>query len=160
MDTVEEHAGAGIRSQVMRFAAVGGLGFLLDAGVFNLLRVTVLAPSTFHQGPLLAKVISTAVAIMANWLGNRYWTFSGQRNASTAREALEFVAVSLLGMLVAVACLAVSRYVLGLTSLLADNVSSNGIGLLLGSSVRFALYRYWVYGPHRGPRRRVSAALR
>jgi len=36
--------------------------------------------------------------------------------------------------------------VLGFTSLLADNISANVIGLGLGTAVRFVLYRYWVWG--------------
>jgi hypothetical protein len=31
----------------------------------------------------------------------------------------------------------------------ADTVSANVIGLVLGSVVRFVLYRYWVYSPTR-----------
>jgi putative flippase GtrA len=39
--------------------------------------------------------------------------------------------------------------VLNLTSLLADNISGNIIGLGLGTIVRFVLYRYWVWSPRR-----------
>ena len=39
---------------------------------------------------------------------------------------------------------------LGFTSLLADNISSNVIGLGLGTLFRFTFYRMWVFAPHRG----------
>jgi putative flippase GtrA len=52
-------------------------------------------------------------------------------------------------MLIGLACLAVSHYVLGLTSPLADNVSSNVVGLALGTTFRFTLYRAWVFHPAR-----------
>ena len=42
-----------------------------------------------------------------------------------------------LGMLIALACLAVSHYVLGFHSALADNISANVIGLGLAMVFRF-----------------------
>jgi putative flippase GtrA len=140
---------ASLGVQIARFGLVGGLGFAVDLAVFNLLRATVLHPDALEAGPLLAKVASTVVAIAVNWIGNRYWTFGDQRTTRRGREALEFLAVSLLGMVIGLACLYVSHYVLGLTSPLADNVSANVIGLGLGSAVRFVLYRQWVYSPAR-----------
>jgi putative flippase GtrA len=138
-----------LANQLLAFALVGGVGFVLDFAVFNFLRLTLLAPEVHHEGPILAKTISTAVAIAANWAGNRYWTFGPHRRSDSGAEAIEFLAVSLLGMGVGLGCLWVSHYMLGFTSLLADNISSNVVGLLLGSVVRFALYRHWVYHPER-----------
>ena len=69
-----------------------------------------------------------------------------------AREGVEFVIVSLGGMVISLGCLAVSHYVLGFTSALADNVSGNVIGLLLGTAFRFWLYKVWVYHPERTDR--------
>ena len=48
-------------------------------------------------------------------------------------------------MAIAVGCLYVSHYVLGFTSLLADNVATNGVGLVLGTAFRFTFYRLWVF---------------
>jgi putative flippase GtrA len=50
---------------------------------------------------------------------------------------------------IGLACLWFSHYVLGFTSVIADNISSNVIGLGLGSVFRFTLYRYWVFSPNR-----------
>jgi putative flippase GtrA len=144
----------GLWAQLTKFALVGGVGFVVDVGVFNLLRFTVLDPAVIHTGPLIAKAISTVLAIIANWIGNRYWTFGPHRSTRSATEGIEFLLVSILGMLVGLACLWVSHYLLDLTSPLADNISTNVIGLILGSIVRFALYRHWVYHP--GRRNRVS----
>ncbi|MBF4617305.1 GtrA family protein [Clavibacter sp. VKM Ac-2873] len=140
---------ASLGVQLAQFGVVGGAGFVVDLAVFNLLRATVLHPDAVEAGPLLAKVASTVVAIAVNWVGNRYWTFGTQRTTRRGREALEFLAVSVVGMAIGLACLFVSHYVLGLTSPLADNVSANVVGLGLGSAVRFVLYRQWVYSPAR-----------
>jgi putative flippase GtrA len=138
--------------QLTKFALVGGVGFVVDTVTFTLLRLTPL----FEHSPLKAGIISTILAIGTNWIGNRYWTFGPHRSTRGAKEAIEFVAVSLLGMLVALGCLAFSHYVLDLRTVLADNISKSGVGLVLGSIIRFALYRYWVYHPARG--NRVPAA--
>jgi len=84
-----------------------------------------------------------------NWVGNRLWTFSANRQDRTVREGLEFFAVSIAGMGIGLGCLWVSHYVLGYTSVLADNISGNVIGLALGAVFRFSLYRWWVFAPHR-----------
>lgn len=136
-------------AQVGKFGAVGLVGFAVDVATFNLLRATVFEPHIVHAGPLYAKVVSTVLAILTNWLGNRYWTFSSNRRSRTSREALEFFAVSIAGMGIGLVCLWFSHYVLGQTSVLADNISSNVVGLALGSVFRFVLYRYWVYAPSR-----------
>ena len=145
--------GSGTRAlatQVARFGVVGGFGFVLDVGLFNVLLLTVLAPEHVHGGPVIAKTVSTLVAILANWLGNRYWTFAAERSDRGVREGVEFLVASIVGMAVGVGCLWFSHYVLHLTTVLEDNVASNVIGVLLGSAVRFWLYRSWVYRPDRG----------
>lgn len=142
-------------SQLGKFGAVGLVGFVVDVTVFNLLRTTVLDSNLVHAGPLYAKIVSTVLAIAVNWIGNRFWTFGRNRQQHTLREGVEFFAVSLVGMAIGLACLWFTHYVLGYTSVLADNLSSNVIGLGLGTVFRFALYRYWVFAPGRA----VSASL-
>ncbi len=137
-------------SQFARFGVVGFVGLVIDLGVFNLLRATVFAPENLHEGPVLAKVVSTGLAIIANWVGNRYWTFREHRGRQLWREFAEFLVVSLGGMAIGLACLWISHYVLGFTSILADNISGNVIGLALGTAFRFTLYKTWVFAPHRG----------
>ncbi|TFD22854.1 GtrA family protein [Cryobacterium sp. TMT2-23] len=146
-------------SQVAKFGAVGLVGFVVDITVFNLLRASIFSPDLVHAGPLYAKIVSTMLAIVANWIGNRYWTFGASRQSKTMREGAEFFAVSLAGMGIGLACLWVSHYLLGYTSVLADNISSNVVGLFLGSVFRFVLYRYWVFSPVRQAGRGAATAL-
>lgn len=137
-------------AQFTRFGVVGLVGLAIDIALFNLLRLTIFSPELVAEGPLLAKVCSTGVAIVANWIGNRFWTFRAHRGRQLWREFAEFVTVSLGGMAIGVLCLWVSHYVLGFTSVLADNVASNVVGLALGTAFRFTLYRLWVFAPRRG----------
>ncbi len=136
-------------AQLVRFGLVGAVGFVIDVGVFNILRASLFSPDTVPHGPILAKVTSTVLAIIANWIGNRYWTFGDRRRPHLLREGLEFALVSGGGLLIGVACLWISHYLLGLTSLLADNISTNVIGLILGTIFRFWLYRVWVFSDER-----------
>jgi putative flippase GtrA len=147
-------------AQLARFGVVGLIGFVVDVGVFNLLRATVLEPSVLHEGPIIAKVISTCIAIVVNYIGNRYWTFGATKRDQVVREGVEFVIVSLGGMLITLACLWISHYALGFTSVLADNISGNIIGLGLGTIFRFAFYRSWVFHPSRSmPLRPAESAV-
>jgi putative flippase GtrA len=136
--------------QFTRFGVVGALGFVIDFGVFNVLINTVLRSEEVHEGPLVAKFISTTLAIIFNWMGNRQWTFRAHRGRQLLREGIEFGVVSLGGMLIGLGCLWLSHYAFHFTSVLADNLSSNVVGLGLGTLFRFTFYRLWVFAPHRG----------
>jgi len=131
--------------QLTRFGLVGLVGLVIDVAIFNLLIFTVLSADSLHEGPIIAKLISTSFAIVANWLGNRHWTFRAVRRPQWWREGLEFAVASLIGMGVSLGCLWVSHYALGFTSPLADNIATNVVGLGLGTAVRFTLYRLWVF---------------
>jgi putative flippase GtrA len=133
----------------LKFGVIGLAGYAIDVVVFNALRLGATGTGHFWQGPIGAKIISVALSTLATWFGNRYWTFREHRRKNFALELAEFTVVSVGGLGVGLLCLWISHYVLGFTSLLADNISSNVIGLALGTAFRFLLYRFWVYGHHR-----------
>jgi putative flippase GtrA len=139
-------------AQFAKFGVVGGLGVLVNLAVFNLLLFTVFDAKRIHEGPLLANIVATIVAIVFNWAGNRYWAFREHRGKQIVREGVEFGVVSLGGLLIGLGCLWVSHYLLGFDSKLADNIASNVVGLALGTVFRFALYRLWVFRPRRDER--------
>ncbi len=133
----------------LKFGVVGLVGYFTDVFVFNALRLGALGDGHFWQGPLGAKIISVTLSTLVTWFGNRYWTFREHRRRNFLLELAEFSVVSVGGLLISLLCLWVSHYVLGFTSLLADNISTNVIGLFLATAFRFLLYRFWVYGHHR-----------
>jgi putative flippase GtrA len=139
----------GLARYAVKFGVVGLIGFGIDVALFNALRLGVFGTEHWLQSPIGAKFVSVSAAIVFNWVGNRYWTFREHRRKNFLLELGEYVVVSLGGMAIALACLGISHYVLGFTSILADNLSSNVVGLALGTVFRFALYRFWVYGHHR-----------
>lgn len=138
-----------IARELVQFGMVGGVGFVVQVSVFNVLRATVFSPTVIHNGPIYAMLVSTLLAIVVNWLGNRYWTFRSKRQTRILRESVEFFAVSVVGMTIGLGCLWFSHYVLGFRSVFADNLSGNVIGLVLGAAFRFVLYRFWVFNANR-----------
>ena len=126
--------------QFVSFAMIGGMAFVVDIGVYNILRASIL-----DDKPIGAKVISVAVATLASWLGNRALTFRSTRDSSVMREGVLFAVMNLIGLAIAAACLYVSHYILGFPSQLADNLAGNGIGLILGMAFRFFAYRFIVF---------------
>lgn len=133
----------------LKFGVVGLVCFVIDVGIFNLLRSGVVGTDHFFAGPVGAKIASAVISTVIAWLANRFWTFRRRRRSDVAVEFLEFGAVGAIGIGIGVACVAVSHYVLGFTSLLADNIAANVVGLVLGTSFRFLMYRYWVFGSNR-----------
>ena len=141
-------AWTGFLAYLVKFGVVGLIGLVIDVALFNALRLGALGDGWVSTA-IGAKTVSTSVAIICNWIGNRYWTFRRHRRKNYVREFAEYLVVSLGGMLISLACLWISHHLLGFTSLLADNLSTNVIGLALGTAFRFVLYRYWVFGHHR-----------
>jgi len=133
----------------LKFGVVGLAGYVVDVGIFNLLRLGVFGEGHFAQGLIGAKIISVTIATLVTWFGNRYWTFREHRRKNYLLELFEFATVSVGGLLIGLACLWILHYVLGYQSLLADNISTNVVGLFLATTFRFLLYRFWVYGHHR-----------
>ena len=127
-------------AEVARFGTVGAVAFVIDIGLFNILRATLLADS-----PLTAKGISAIVATGFAYLANRHWTYRDRARTGYRRETLMFFATNAVALLIAWACLATTHYLLGLDSQLADNISGNVIGVALGTLFRFWVYRTWVF---------------
>lgn len=130
--------------EAAKFGVVGGIGFVVDVGTFNVLRFAG-NPGVLEHKPLTAKAISVAVATLVTYFGNRHWTWRDRARTGAHREVFLFFVLNAIGMAIAVGCLAFSHYVLDLRSVVADNVSANIIGLALGMVFRFWSYRTFVF---------------
>lgn len=135
-----------LAAEIAKFGTVGIIAYVVDVGLFNLL-VFGGGHGVLHDKPLTAKSISTIVAMAVSYLGNRQWTFRARGTHGFLRESAMFVAVNIVALAITLLPLALSRYVLGLTGPLADNIAANLLGVGLGTLFRFWAYRSWVF-PH------------
>jgi putative flippase GtrA len=125
---------------------VGAFGLVVDIGGYNAL-VHLGGDGWLGEQPLIAKTVSLIAGTSVAYVGNRFWTYRDRPRGRLAREYTLYLALSGIALGIALGCLAVSRYVLGLTSPMADNVAANGVGLALGSLFRFLTYRRFVFRP-------------
>ncbi len=136
---------AGLLRRGGAFLLVGGVAFVVDATVYNLLVFWVTGTGPLFHAPVIAKVIAIVIATIVTYVGNRFWTF-GHRNVPRrfSRYVL-FVGINVVAALLQLGCLAFSRYVLGLDSPLADNISGTIVGQVLATMFRFVTYDRWVF---------------
>ncbi|MFE9335875.1 GtrA family protein [Streptomyces sp. NPDC007063] len=134
-------------AELAGFAAVGVFAFLADLGGFLWLRGPV------GMDPMYAKTLSFVAGVAVAYTGNALgpYRLRGRRLAGGWRRFSVFVLVNAAGGAVQLGCLGVSRQLLGLTSTLADVVSGAGVGLVLGTAVRFWGTRTLVFSGTRGP---------
>lgn len=129
--------------EILSFLAVGGAGYVVDVGAFNLLRDHL---PTAAFDPSVSKTIAVILAMVVTYIGNSMVTWRDQAGGNRRREIALFVIFNAIGLGLSVVTLALSHDVLGLTSRLADNISANVIGLALGTAFRYWSYKRFVFG--------------
>lgn len=132
------------------FLAIGGLGFVVDAIVYNLL-VFGGGQGPLYSQPLVAKTIAVISGLVVTYVGNRLLTYRDRKAPVSWAQVARYAVVNVLAILLQLACLGFSRYVLGLDSVLADNVSGTLIGQALATALRYVLYTKWVFPHSPGP---------
>ncbi|MFE3545031.1 GtrA family protein [Nocardia sp. NPDC059177] len=134
--------------ELIKFAIVGATTFVIDSGLFYLLKWTVLS-----EKPVTAKIISGVVAVIASYILNREWSFKNRGGREKHHEALLFFGVSGVGVILSNIPLWISSYMLHLrqpdvsflTENIADFVSAFVIGNFLQMAFRFWAMRRWVF---------------
>ncbi|MGB0437200.1 MAG: GtrA family protein [Mycobacterium sp.] len=134
--------------ELIKFAIVGATTFVIDFTIFFTLKLTILEPK-----PVTAKIIAGIVAVIASYILNREWSFRDRGGRERHHEALLFFGVSGVGVLLSMAPLWVSSYVLMLrvpmvslaTENIADFISAYIVGNLLQMAFRFWAFRRFVF---------------
>ena len=140
-------------AEALGFAVAGAAAYAADLALFVWLR----GPGGF--GPLTAKALSFLAGCTVAYAGNALGTYRGRPpSVSRARQYGVFFAVNLAGAAVQLLCLAVSHYLLGLTTPREDVVAGAGVGMALATVLRFWGTRTFVFGsgPPRGKRAPVA----
>lgn len=89
----------------IKFAFVGVLGFLIDAGTVLILQNTILPPVNAADEALalnvaLAQSVAFLLAVCSNFVWNRLWTYPDSRSRSPQRQLTQFVIVNVFGWLI------------------------------------------------------------
>lgn len=118
--------------QLAKFALVGGSGYLINLGVFALLDELGVA----HQ---LAAVAAFSVAVVNNFLWNRYWTFSPGTGPARFQAARFFVvSIASLGLNLAVLELLVR-------SGSVASLPAQAIAVAVAMPFNFAGNKFWTF---------------
>lgn len=132
--------------EVVRFLAVGGVATVVSFVGFNVLvHGLVFGAAPMADQPVPAYVLVNVLAGCLAYAGLRLWAFQHRDVSDPVGGLVRFFGLGALTMAIPVLCLWVSRYGLGLTSPVADNLSANVIGLGLGAGARFWVFRRYVF---------------
>ena len=82
------------RIRFLKFLFVGITGAVVDFGIMNLMRIVVGLSLVWSQA------ISFSVAVINNFLWNRYWTYPDSRSKAPYRQLIQFFLINLVGILV------------------------------------------------------------
>ncbi len=140
-EMLERQLGAGrahLLLEMFRFGVVGGVGFLVDAGV-------LLAMLSLGLGPYGGRVVSYVVAASCTFALNRAWTFRAQpKSATPVRQWVLFLALNLIGF----ACNygAYAALISSVPLVARFPVLGVAAGSLAGMTGNFLLSRRYVFG--------------
>lgn len=84
--------------QLAKFLLVGGLNFLIDLGVLNLLIAATGISIGFYAS--VFKAVSFLVAMTSSFLWNKFWTFNSLATGEAGKQFAEFFAVTLIGFFI------------------------------------------------------------
>lgn len=137
------------RTRFIRFAIVGAIGAIVDFAVLNLLLL-------FSTPYVLAGSVSFIVAVINNFLWNRFWTYPDSRTKKIANQLFQFAIINSIGLVIRIPLLAFLENNL---IVLANNLfpdfflSAEFIGHNTGLAIaiiivmfwNFLANRYWTY---------------
>ena len=153
---------ARLLAEAAKFLTVGGMATVVSFLIFNALVHGYLGgPGVMHDDPLVAFVLANTIGMLVSYRGSRSWAFRDRAAVGLAGGRVRFFVINIVSMVIPLACLSFSRYALGLSDPVADNISANVVGLGLGTLARFvALKRFIFLSPARLERRELAAAQR
>ncbi|MCW2835451.1 MAG: GtrA family protein [Nocardioides sp.] len=142
--------GRRLAGEIWRYLAVGLGATVVAVFLFNwLVHGIGMADSAPLNGhPILGYVLANLVGTAISYRGTRWWAFRHRTTTHVDGGRTAFVAISVVTMAIPMACLSISRNLLGLDDPFSDNISANVIGLAFANAARFVLTRQYVFGVH------------
>jgi len=129
---------AAIPGEFLRFCAVGTVGFIIDAGVLQILV------GLLGMDPYGSRVISFLTAATVTWLLNRRYTFTAEEDARLHRQWVRYISINAFGggLNYLVYALCVSQFALVHRYLFLGVAAGSVVGLL----VNYTASKYLVFG--------------
>jgi putative flippase GtrA len=124
--------------EISAFGVVGAVAFVVDIGLFQLLYASA------GVDAVIAKVVSTLVAMTLAYLGHRFWSFSHRVHARPGRQSLVFALINGVTLALGAGVIWLVRYPLGQESVLVVQLA-NLATIALGTVIRYLGYRRWVF---------------
>lgn len=132
--------------QFVKFGIVGGINFVIDWGILNLLSWILDIHNGWQVIPL--NTVAFLAAVTNSFFFNKYWTFRKQGKDQQAQEMGKFFLVSLVGLLLNTgAVFFVTTYVpapFGLSEVLWLNAAKI-VATVLVMAWNFVGYKYWAF---------------
>jgi putative flippase GtrA len=134
--------------ELMKFAVVGALTWVVDTGLVYSLKLTVL-----QDKPLTARAFGVLIATIVSYVLNREWSFSSRGGRQRHHEAALFFAVSALAIVVTLIPQAAALYVFDIrvprvgaaTQAVSNFITGQILGVLLAMVFRFWALRRFVF---------------
>ena len=143
--------------EVWRFFAVAQAATWVSFLLFNIaLHGWLIGDPLFSNQAIPVYVVANSIGMIISYHGARGWVFPDRPPQQADGGWTAYVVINLAAMALPVGCLAISRHVFGLDDALSDNLSANGVGLVLAFGARFYLFRRFVF---RRPQEPVSSAV-
>ena len=120
----------------VKFAIVGAFGAIIDFALLNLLR------GYFGWPLLLANTVSVGVAIISNFIWNRYWTFPESRSRKKRTQLPQFTLINIIGLLIN------NFIVVGLDALLVGHLGEP-MSYNIAKAVAIGIVLFWNFGVNR-----------
>ena len=139
--------------ELIKFAMVGGTTFVIDLVIFYALSLTILEPK-----PVVARIISGVIAVIASYILNREWAFRNRGGRERHHEALLFFVISGIGVLLAAAPLWLANNVFDMRSNLSVReivVVDFILGFLIGNLLQMG-FRFWALRKYAFPVEQLS----
>jgi putative flippase GtrA len=138
------------RTRFFKFAAVGAFGAVIDFGFFNLFTSLVGIPA------ITSSALSFILAVGSNFFFNRYWTYPDSRSKPLAHQAVQFLLISLVGMVIRLILFALLENPLitlsgdllpniGLTPTFIGHNATLAFAILVVMMWNYIANRYWTY---------------
>jgi len=127
-----------IHSEFLRFCAVGAVGFIVDAGILQILA------GLFGIDPYGSRIISFLIAATVTWLLNRRYTFNVDQEACLHGEWARYISINAFGggLNYLTYALCISQFVLVHRYLFLGVAAGSAVGLL----VNYSASKYLVFG--------------